>query len=171
MKLKYIDLHEERKFIQWCINKYRKSGLPYDDLYQETIVAILEAEKKYRPDSKMKFTTYAFWKISNHLKKFCKQEYKERHDSLDYITKDYKLFHEVVPDQKTKDSEDILLDDERFDAILDVVSSLQDQEQNIATQYFILGIARDDLIVDDLTKRQTQNLFKKVLNKIVEEVN
>lgn len=54
----------------YCARKWRKwdSKIPYEDYYQEACVGLVLAARRHKPDSKAKFSTYAFTTMDGAIK-------------------------------------------------------------------------------------------------------
>jgi len=63
--------------IAWSF--HRSTGIDWDDLFQEAVLAYLEAERTHKPD-RGKMTTHAWTCITNRLKNYIKEQedYKSR---------------------------------------------------------------------------------------------
>lgn len=62
-----IDITEHRGFVANVANKYRRSGVDVDDLIQEGMIGLLEAEKRFDPE-KGKFLTYAAYDVVRNIR-------------------------------------------------------------------------------------------------------
>lgn len=78
--------------IAWSFST--STGLSFDDLYQEGIIAYLEALKTYDKD-KGRISTYMWACISNQLKNYVKEENKHRDNTVSIV--------EIVPSEFGED--------------------------------------------------------------------
>jgi len=74
---KYIPL------IKSIANKYNNFGVPLEDLIQEGMIGLLEAEKNFDQSKNTKFSTYATFWIKKKIIKAIEQEKKSSLDSLE----------------------------------------------------------------------------------------
>jgi len=56
--------------------RFVSSGLPYDDAYQEAVLAMIRAAERFDPDKGYKWTTYATTSMANALKIMARREKK-----------------------------------------------------------------------------------------------
>lgn len=92
--------------IAWSFST--STGCDFDDLYQEGMIAYLEALKTY-DQAKGRLSTYMWWCISNQLKNYIKQENKYRDNVVSLV--------EIVPsefgvDQPLNEFEHELIDED-----------------------------------------------------------
>ncbi|OGS21247.1 MAG: hypothetical protein A3J83_06665 [Elusimicrobia bacterium RIFOXYA2_FULL_40_6] len=57
--------------------KYRNSAIPFEDIMQEGLLGLLEAKKKFNPERKIQFTTYAYPWINKRIREFVSKESKK----------------------------------------------------------------------------------------------
>lgn len=65
------------KLIQSCINRYHPRGVEKDDLYQESLIALMDASSAYREDYNAPFYSFVSLCIERHIK-----TYLRRYNSL-----------------------------------------------------------------------------------------
>lgn len=80
-----------------------KLGLDYDDLYQEAVIALLKANRKYDASKGMKLETYIYQYIKWHLYKLI--EKNKKHENVT------SLYVEVGQDTEDLTLEDLIADD------------------------------------------------------------
>ncbi len=90
-----MNIEKHLPLIKSIANKYAHLGVPIEDLIQEGLIGLLEAEKKFDETKGTKFSTYATFWIK---KKILESIEKEKKSSLDSI----KLTEESV---ETKEDE------------------------------------------------------------------
>jgi len=74
--------HDYLPLIKSVASKYKKEGVPFEDLIQEGFLGLLEAKERFDPSKKVKFSTYAFYWIK---KKILEAIQKEKIQSLNSI--------------------------------------------------------------------------------------
>jgi len=120
--------------------KYARYGVPFDDLFQEGLLGILEAANKFDPQRGTKFSTYATYWIK---KKIIESLKKERKNSLDSIH----LIEEVVAEQKAapvdKIPEKIKLPDNMPTLEKKVILSLFEHQKTLKEIAVELNLSRE----------------------------
>jgi len=104
-----------------------KHRVSFEDLIQEGFLGLLEAEKRFDPSKKIKFSTYAFYWVK---KKILEAIQKEKIQSLDSL----KLNEEILENptiEKTYESKDL--------HIFSLNKNLSSLEQKIFKLYFQEG--------------------------------
>jgi len=69
--------------VKSIVNKYKLCGIPFDDLMQEGLLGLLEAQKRFDENRGAKFTTYAVYWIRNRILEAIKHEGKENFKALE----------------------------------------------------------------------------------------
>ncbi len=81
--------------------KYSKYGVAFEDLFQEGIIGLIEAQKRFLPDKEASFSTYAAFWIKNKILALLDKELKNsKHLSLD---NDSSFFEPYVNDNLQED--------------------------------------------------------------------
>ena len=98
--------------IQSCLNRYHPRGVEKEDLYQESLIALMEAVRSYREDYNAPF--YSFVSlcveryIKTYLRKYNSQSTRQFYHclSLDMMIADAEnlYLHDVIPDEKSGQS-------------------------------------------------------------------
>jgi len=117
---KYIPL------VKSIAKKYKNFGVDFDDLVQEGLLGILEAEKKFNPLKGTKFSTYATYWIK---KKILEALEREKKFSLGSVSLDEDI--ETVQEAPSSGSEEVSLP--RFD----ISQDLPELEAKILTMFLI----------------------------------
>ncbi len=110
--------------IKSIASRYKKEGVPFEDLVQEGFLGLLEAEKRFDSSKKVKFSTYAFYWIK---KKILEVIQKEKIQSLNAVELKEEILENPI---KERNNENGGLNISSFDKTL---SSL---EQKIFKLYF-----------------------------------
>ncbi len=84
-------------------SRYKKSKVPSEDLIQEGFLGLLEAEKRFDPSRKIKFSTYAFYWIK---KRILETIQKEKIQSLNSVELKEEILKTPVI-EKTYESRDL----------------------------------------------------------------
>ena len=112
--------------IKSIASKYRKEGVPFEDLIQEGFLGLLEAEKRFNTSRKVKFSTYAFYWIKKRILEAVRKEKIQSLNSLEL--KDEIIANPII--EKTYESKEL-------DVFLD--KNLSSLEQKIFKLYFQEG--------------------------------
>ncbi len=112
--------------IKSIASKYRKEGVPFEDLIQEGFLGLLEAEKRFNTSRKVKFSTYAFYWIKKRILEAVRKEKIQSLNSLEL--KDEIIANPII--EKTYESKEL-------DIFLD--KNLSSLEQKIFKLYFQEG--------------------------------
>ena len=79
-----MNIEQYLHLIKSIANKYKTFGVPLDDLIQEGMIGLLEAEKNFDESKNTKFSTYATYWIKKKIIKAIEQEKKESLDSIEF---------------------------------------------------------------------------------------
>jgi RNA polymerase sigma factor (sigma-70 family) len=82
--MKDIKIEDYLPFVKSIANKYRYSGLPYDDLVQEGMMGLWEAMQRYDPQREAKLTTYAAFWIKKRIIEAINNEQKHHLNSSEF---------------------------------------------------------------------------------------
>lgn len=93
------------KIVSSCINHYHPRGVEKDDLYQEGLIALVDAMHSFREDIQAPFYSFAFIcierQVKTYIRKFNSQGVRQYYNgiSLDmYVAEDENLYlHDVIP--------------------------------------------------------------------------
>lgn len=64
--------------------KYAKSGVPFDDLVQEGLIGLIEAQQRFDSSKNTSFSTYARFWIKKRVLQSIDKEYKETGGNVEY---------------------------------------------------------------------------------------
>ncbi len=78
--------------------KYRNNRVQFDDLIQEGLLGILEAQKRFDPKREIKFSTYAGYWIRKKILEALSREYKTSLNAVNLDVEDLEPLAQVPPD-------------------------------------------------------------------------
>ena len=127
--------------IKSIASKYRKEGVPFEDLIQEGFLGLLEAEKRFNTSRKVKFSTYAFYWIKKRILEAVRKEKIQSLNSLEL--KDEIIANPII--EKTYESKelDIFLDKNLSSLEQKIFKLYFQQEKNLSQIAKELGIRRE----------------------------
>lgn len=67
-----------RPLVEIIARKYKGMGVPIDDLIQEGLIGLMEAAKRFKPETNIKFSTYATFWVKKRILKAVNKEYKDK---------------------------------------------------------------------------------------------
>ena len=122
-------IKEYLPLVKSLAGKYRKRGVSLDDLMQEGLLGLLEAEGHFKADKDTKFSSYAVFWIRKHILQYLDKECRSTRDSvsLDAIPEDGKSLEETLPEQAQEQS---------GSGRLSVPGSVTNLEEVILRQFF-----------------------------------
>jgi len=101
-KVQLKDLGIARQ-LAWSFNS--TTGIEYDELYAEAMLAYAEAINTYEPESKTKFSTWAYIRIKSALINFAHQEKMPVQVELNQVNQSTKVgYYWELEDQFSKDA-------------------------------------------------------------------
>ena len=83
---KYGRVLDNLKFAGFIAAKYRHPRISFDDLRQEAVCAMIDAEKTYAPGRGKSFVGYAQWHIRTRLRSYLLRESRERFNRISLST-------------------------------------------------------------------------------------
>jgi RNA polymerase sigma factor (sigma-70 family) len=69
-----MNSHEHQGLVHTIARRYTVPGVSFDDLVQEGLIGLYEAEQRYDPDRKVKFATYASFWVKKRILAFLSRE-------------------------------------------------------------------------------------------------
>jgi RNA polymerase sigma factor (sigma-70 family) len=156
MKDKEI-LEEYKGLVVNIANKYKHLGLPIEDLIQEGMLGLLQAQQNFKEEKGAKFSTYATYWIKKYILAAVE---KEKKGSLNSI----KLVDETVKDEKAKAKFE---SDIKISKFLKLTDDIPIEEQKVLRmlyeeQYTLKEIAEEL----DISRERTRQLKEKALRRL-----
>ena len=147
--------HDYLPLIKSVASKYKKEGVPFEDLIQEGFLGLLEAKERFDPSKKVKFSTYAFYWIR---KKILEAIQREKIQSLGSA----KLNEEILESPTTDKNYEI----ENLD-IFSINKILSSLEQKIFKLYFQEGKSLSQISKElDIRRERVRQIKQLLLRKI-----
>lgn len=149
-KLVYHNL----KFVVMVAKQYRDRGVPFNDLISEGNLGMFHAARKYDPERKYKFTSYAIWWIKNSINE-CIDTYRRNTEntvSNDYVFDkskdeiDYR--YDMINEEFEEQLENI---QNRRDAVDVLMRCLKEREKKILMMFYGLG-GKKEMTLDEVGK-------------------
>jgi len=92
-------IEEFLSLIKAIVCNYRNYGIPFDDLFQERLLGLMEAKKRFEFKKGAKLSTYATYWIKKKVLKLLDSEKKQSHDAIS-LDEQVKLEQEVEKSSK-----------------------------------------------------------------------
>lgn len=73
---------EHLPLVRSVVKEYTGYGVSFDDLFQEGVLGLIEAQKRFDPGRETKFSTYATYWVKKKVLETLSNENKESHSSL-----------------------------------------------------------------------------------------
>jgi len=130
--------------------KYLNSTIPYDDLVQEGMIGLWEAQQKFDKDRDTKFSTYAYFWIK---KRILAAVEKEKSTSMNSI----KLTEETTQAAPVETNSETI----------DLPDSIPELEQNILKLHFEKQFTLKEIAAElDLPRERVRQLREKALRRM-----
>jgi RNA polymerase sigma factor (sigma-70 family) len=92
-------IDEYFSLVKATAKKYHNFGVPFEDLFQEGLLGILEAEKRFDSKREVKFSTYATYWIKKRILEALERERKESLNAVS-LNEDIETTQEIYPSNK-----------------------------------------------------------------------
>ncbi|HCX73729.1 MAG TPA: hypothetical protein DHM37_08425 [Candidatus Cloacimonas sp.] len=147
-------------------NKYKHLGLPIEDLIQEGMLGLLQAQQKFKEEKGAKFSTYATYWIKKYILAAIE---KEKKGSLNSI----KLVDETVKDEKQQAKFD---SDIKVSKFLKLTDDIPVDEQKVLRmlyeeQYTLKEIAEELNISRERTRQLKEKALRRLRSKTKNQEN
>ena len=76
-----IDITEYEALVKSIVGKYLNKGLAFEDLFQEGMIGLMEAKKRFKKEKDVKFSTYSTYWIKKKILAALDKEYKNKADA------------------------------------------------------------------------------------------
>ena len=136
-----------RAIIRTVIRKFEVAGIAEEDLFQEGMLALLKAERTYKPDAGAKFETYASVVIHNRIVDVIRTH---KEDPID-LTEDI-----------TADSQQSGTKEELLKILHEVLDNCNDFEKAIFNAYFQGYSYQEICEIFGINKKKVDNTIQKV---------
>jgi RNA polymerase sigma factor (sigma-70 family) len=101
---------EYQNLVSSIARSYARSGVPVEDLIQEGMIGLLEANKKYDPAKQTKFSTYAVFWIKKYILSAIEREHHQGSGNSDLPDN----YLEQVADPSPEPQSDAILQEEKL---------------------------------------------------------
>ncbi|MBN1384780.1 MAG: sigma-70 family RNA polymerase sigma factor [Elusimicrobia bacterium] len=155
MKQKDINFKEYIPLVKTIAGRYKNSAFSFDDLVQEGLLGVFEAEERYNPRKGTLFTTYATYWIKKKI--------------LEYINREKKYFSDIVALDEKIDVPVKPVEEENkpVPEAISLLEDIQDIERRILKLFFEdrkpLDVISRDL---NISRERVRQLKKRVLRKL-----
>lgn len=169
----YLD---NEKMIPYCANRFKRSGIEWDDLITIARIGLIQAAKTYSPEKGQKFSSYAAPCMINGLRQAIAAARSEKRTLFKTVSIDETLHngglifegispHDVIPCED-ESIENIAERRWQTDELLRVLS---DREREIVSAYYKAGLTQKEIATETgISRQRVHAILERALTKMRE---